>query len=583
MIDKSLNSFLGKTKKYIGESVFYGWLKLANNIMTTVIFVIILTMLIEGDVNSLDKIYMMKLAGLFLATIVLRHFFIKEVNTANSKIVGEVKLNLREQIISKITRRGMAYKEDIATSEMLQLAGEGIEQLENYYGKYLPQLFYCLLSSITLFALVVYFSWEIALVLLLTTLAIPIFLTALLKMVRKVQRNYWNSYAGVGKEFLDSLQGMTTLKIFSYDEKKGEILADKTESFRKYTMKLLAMQLNSIAIIDWIAYGGATAGIIMVLRRYASGDLSLFGTVLVILIAGEFFVPMKQLTAFFHIAMTGVTASEKITAFLNVADEKGGDEEIAEGSGIEVSGLNYTYKDGGFSLKDIQMDIKDGGHIAIVGPSGCGKSTISNILAGEIVVAEGQVYFEKDGKKVDMAKVKRDEIPKFITKVTHNAYIFKGTVRDNLLIGNSAATDEMLLEALKKVNILEELPEGLDTELLSGGSNVSGGQGQRICLARSILHDSPVYIFDEATSNIDVESEEIILKVIEEIAKDKTVIYISHRLKNIDYSKAIYVMKAGHIVDQGSHDELIARKGLYYELYSQQEELEKYRFNGEAR
>ncbi len=583
MIDKSLNEFLGNTKKFIIESVFNGWLKLVNNIITTFAFTMLLVQLMDyTPEQSGDKQRLIVLVFVVFGTLVLRHYLIKAMNDASSKIVCEVKLNLRAKIIDKITRRGMAYKDDIATSEMLQLAGEGIEQLENYYGKYLPQLFYCLLSSFTLFAVVVSINVKIALVLLITTLAIPLFLTALLRMVRKVQRNYWSSYASVGKEFLDSLQGMTTLKIFMYDEQKGQILEEKTEDFRKHTMKLLAMQLNSIGIIDWIAYGGAAAGIIMALRAYQAGTINLFGAILVVLIAGEFFVPMKQLTAFFHIAMTGVTAAEKITKFINVPDYKSGDKEVPENCDIKIENLNYTYKNSEFSLNDINMELENKGHIAIVGPSGCGKSTISNIIAGELVIEAGNVFYQNDKERVDMTDVKRQLIPEMITKVTHNGYIFKGTVRENLLLGNEKASDEMLLEALEKVNILGELPEGLDTELLSGGSNVSGGQGQRLCLARAILHDTPVYIFDEATSNIDVESEEIILKVIEEISKDKTVIYISHRLKNIDYSKCIYVMENGKIVDKGNHNELVERKGLYYKLFKKQEDLEKYRFGREA-
>ena len=389
---------------------------------------------------------------------------------------------------------------------------------------------------------------------------------------------YWSKYADVGNLFLDSLQGMTTLKVFRADEQRAKEIDDMAEGFRKETMRVLSMQLNSIMIIDWMAYGGAVLAIIIALFEYKAGNLNIYQIILILMLIADYFVPMRLLTSYFHIAMTGVSASEKMLEFLNRESKVNyGSESYISNSDIVVDNMNYHYPDGTHALKDLNMKFEDASFTAIVGESGCGKSTLASLISAEYLAPQKSIFYGKN----DLYMMRKGEINKNVIRITHDGHIFSGTVRENLAIGKIDASDEEMIDVLKKVSLWETFKamDGLDSEILSQGKNLSGGQAQRLSLARALLHDAQVYIFDEATSNIDVESEEIIIDIIEELSNKKTVIYISHRLASSKNADRIYVLNKGQLVETGKHDELMKLNGIYMSLFTQQESLEKYRLN----
>lgn len=506
----------------------------------------------------------------------MRQVCVRAVTRKNNLVVYEVKQNLRKAIYSKVLSLGSLYQEKMTTQEIVHLGVEGVEQLENYFGSYLTQFYYSFISTFVLFLVIAPINIKIAVVLLVLAPIIPLFLLLILKIVKNVQKKYWSKYADVGNLFLDSLQGLTTLKVFRADEARGQELDEMSEGFRKETMRVLSMQLNSIMIIDWIAYGGAVAGIIVALNEFVALNINIYQIILVLLLIADFFVPMRTLTSLFHVAMTGVTASEKMLDFLNEdTNIETGSHSFEKNSPISVRAMNYYYPDGTHALRDINMNFEPGSLTALVGPSGCGKSTLACLLAGEYRHPDQSIYYGSHESR-DLAK---GEISKNVIRVTHDGHIFQGTVRSNLYLGNSQASDQDYIEVLKIVNLWDLFSgmEGLDTPILAQGKNLSGGQAQRLSLARALLHDAEVYIFDEATSNIDIESEQVIIDIIEEISKRKTVIYISHRLASIVNADKIYVMKKGQLVEEGKHDDLMAAKGQYESLFSQQEELESYR------
>ena len=572
MVEKDLFQFCGNTKRYIIEAVLINCIRLGANITFSFMFASVLAHFITG-VYVFDP----KISYILIAlSLLVRQICIRAVTRKNNLVVYEVKQNLRKAIYSKVLSLGSLYQEKMTTQEIVHLGVEGVEQLENYFGSYLTQFYYSFISTFVLFLVIAPINFKIAIVLLVLAPIIPLFLLLILKIVKNVQKKYWSKYADVGNLFLDSLQGLTTLKVFKADEARGKELDEMSEGFRKETMKVLSMQLNSIMIIDWIAYGGAVAGIIVALNEFVALNINIYQIILVLLLIADFFVPMRTLTSLFHVAMTGVTASEKMLDFLNEdTNIENGSHTFEKNAPINVKAMNYYYPDGTHALKDINMSFEPGSMTALVGPSGCGKSTLACLLAGEYRHPDQAIYYGSYESR-DLAK---GEISKNVVRVTHDGHIFQGTVRSNLYLGNSQVGDQDYIDVLKIVNLwdLFSKMEGLDTPILAQGKNLSGGQAQRLSLARALLHDAEVYIFDEATSNIDIESEQVIIKVIEEISKKKTVIYISHRLASIVKADKIYVMKKGQLVEQGQHQELMAAKGQYESLFSQQQELESYR------
>lgn len=573
MIKTRLIKLLSHAGKYIVYNVLWQWFALLCQI--AVVFSI--TALLEGAVTeNLQTQDMVRTAAVFAAAALIRFGCDKGAAHASFAASVDVKRILREKIYDKLLRLGASYREQTATSEVVQMAAEGVEQLETYFGRYLPQLFYSLLAPVTLFAVLSFVSLKASVVLLICVPLIPISIVAVQKFAKRLLSRYWGVYTGLGDSFLENLQGLTTLKIYQADGQKAEEMDQEAERFRNITMKVLTMQLNSTSVMDIVAYGGAAAGMIVAVSEYLSGTLSFVGALTIILLASEFFIPLRLLGSFFHIAMNGMAASDKIFRLLDLPEPEKGTKE-PDGNSLDVcfENVSFSYEEDRQILKEISFRIPAGSMVSLVGESGCGKSTASAVLMGRNRGYQGSVRLGG----VELSEVSEESLMKSVTRVAHNSYLFKGTVEENLRMGKPDANRQEMIAVLRKVNLwgFLEAQEGLDTKIQEKGSNFSGGQCQRLALARALLHDTPVYIFDEATSNIDVESEEMIMEVIRELAKTRTVLLISHRLANVVTSDCIYMMVQGEIREAGTHQELMQKDGSYQKLFESQQKLENYR------
>ena len=577
MINKRLIGTVAESRKYIAGNVVLQWCSLAANIAMMFSITKLFAGLYYGNTNS-NALW--TTAAVVLLALLIRFFCTTGASRMSYLSSKAVKKTLREKIYEKLLRLGASYNEQVKTSEVVQVAVEGVDQLETYFGAYLPQFFYAMLAPLTLFAALCFVNVPAAVVLLVCVPLIPMAIAAVQTWAKKLLSKYWGQYTALGDTFLENLQGLTTLKIYQADEFKNKEMNVEAEKFRKITMKVLTMQLNSITIMDLIAYGGAALGVIMAVTQYANNHVSLAGCLLIILLAADFFLPMRQLGSFFHIAMNGMAASDKIFRLLDLPEHK---QEVSESFPLQhdvvCSGLRFSYEPDREILHGVGLQFPQGSFIALVGESGCGKSTIAAILMGRNRGYAGSVTIGG----VELREISEGSLLRNVTYVSHQSYLFKGTVRDNLRMGKPSASDDELWAALEQVNLAGFLKaeQGLDTPLLEKASNLSGGQCQRLALARALLHDSPVYIFDEATSNIDVESENDIMAEIHKLARTKTVILISHRLANVVRADNIYVLDGGNIAEHGSHAELLKSDGLYERLWNAQQTLENYGKDGE--
>lgn len=572
MIKKRLVGLLSHAKKYIIYQVVWQWLALLCQILMIYCASVLLEQALFWEVTWQTGV---RYGALVVIAMALRFICDRRASYASYRASVDVKRILRDRIYSKLLRLGAAYREKVSTSEVVQMAAEGVEQLETYFGKYLSQLFYSLLAPVTLFALLSFINWKASLVLLICVPLIPVSIVAVQKIAKRLLNKYWGIYTELGDSFLENLQGLTTLKIYRSDEKKAEEMDEESQRFRRITMKVLTMQLNSTSVMDMIAYGGAAVGMIVTLSEFMKGNLSVHGALMLILLAAEFFIPLRLLGSFFHIAMNGMAASDKIFALLDLPEPEQKSEWLdGMEMDIEFSGVHFSYEADREILKGVDMEFPAGSFTSIVGASGCGKSTAAAILMGRNQGYSGSVTIE--GK--ELSDIQEESLMDQITLVSYNSYLFKGTVEDNLRMGSPDASEEEMKEALMKVNLWGFLQsqQGLQTPILEKGSNFSGGQCQRLAIARALLHDTPVYIFDEATSNIDAESEEMIMDVIHQLAQTKTILLISHRLSNVVKSDRIYMMKDGSVAENGTHDQLIRQNGEYAKLYRSQMELEQY-------
>ena len=572
MINKRLISQVSESKKYIVGNVIFQWVGLASNITMMAGITKLLSDVFENNVTKENVT-----AALVATVTALIVRFICAIGSSRMGYLSSksVKLKLREMIYSKLLKIGASYNEKVQTSEVIQVAVEGVDQLETYFGAYLPQFFYAMLAPLTLFVVMSFISFPCAIVLLICVPLIPVTIVAIQRWAKKLLSKYWGQYTALGDTFLENLQGLTTLKIYSADEYKNEQMNEQAEKFRKITMKVLTMQLNSITIMDLIAYAGAALGIIISVSQFRNGNISLWGCLLIILLSADFFIPMRQLGSFFHIAMNGMAASDKIFRLIDLEESEAPSEEIPLVSkDIAINNLTFSYTEDREILHGISMRFPENSFTAIVGESGCGKSTVASILMGRNKNYGGSVTLGY----VELSDISEETLMKNITYIGHNSYLFKGNVRDNLLMGNPLASDEELWNVLGKVKLSAFLKSenGLDTELKEKGSNFSSGQCQRLALARAILHNSPIYIFDEATSNIDVESENDIMELIHTLAKAKTVILISHRLANVKNADNIYVLDKGTVSENGTHSELLEKPSHYHKLWTAQQKLENY-------
>ena len=496
---------------------------------------------------------------------------------AGYRATRDVKRLLRQKIYEKVLRLGPSYKEQSKSIAIVQMAGEGVEQLETYFGQYLSQFFYALIAPLILFAYLSFtVSVKVALTLYVTVWLIPPVIMIVMIVAKKLLSKYFKSYYNLGGNFLEKLRGMTTLKIYQADEAAAASMDEEAENFRKITMKVLLMQLNSISVMDAITYVGACGGIIVALHLFAAGTISLAEAIVVLFLALEFFLPMRALGSLFHIGMNGIKAADRIFAFLDLPEPTTGEKELtADRIAIALQHLTFAYDQSRTILQDVNIEIAPGSFISLVGVSGSGKSTIASLIMGKHRTYNGQIKFNG----TELSDYTCQSIMDNITLVGSNSWIFQGTVRDNLLQGKATATVAEMEKALEEVNLLNFVRErgGLDMPVMTNGSNLSGGQKQRLALARALLHDTPVYIFDEATSNVDVESETLIMQVIHQLAARKTILFISHKLANVAGSDKIYLLQNGKVAEAGTQAELMELQGTYYKLFTEQKRL--LRFN----
>ena len=570
MINKKLLSFDRGALRYVGLNVLFQWLGMLCN----VVFVTIVAHLI-GDVfaGTLTTAAFEKGLLICIITVPVRYGLTLCASSMSDRASKDVKRTLRSSIYEKLTRLGAGYSETVATSEVVMLASEGVEQIDTYFAKYLPQLFYSLLAPVTLFLLLVDVHARSAIILLCCVPLIPMSIVAVQKFAKKLLDKYWGEYTTLGDSFLENIQGLTTLKIYQADGWKHEQMNAQAERFRKITMKVLTMQLNSVTLMDLMAYGGAGLGIISAVAAFAKGQISLTAALTIILLAADFFLPLRLLGSYFHIAMNGAASAEKIFKLLAADEPKDGTQSVDSAkTELALEHVTFGYEKDRTILHDVSLIIPQGSFVSLVGESGCGKSTIAAILSGARTGYTGAVTLGG----VPVKELKEESRLRSMTVVPHNAAIFKGTVGSNLRMAAPAADDAALWAALEQVNFADfcRSQQGLETPLHEGGSNLSGGQRQRLAMARALLHDSPIYLFDEATSNVDAESENDIMKAIRSLAGTKTVILISHRLANVVDSDCIYVMENGTIAEQGKHDTLLAAGGAYSRLYNAQKQLE---------
>lgn len=579
MINKRLIGTVKESKKYIAGNVVCQWVSLAANISLMYAVSEMLQNLYEGDFAG-GRLESAAAKTATIAAVAIGIRFVCTILACRMSYLSSkaVKKTLREMIYGKLLRLGTSYKEKVQTSEVVQVAVEGVDQLETYFGAYLPQFFYAMLAPLTLFAVLSFVNLPSAVVLLVCVPLIPVTIVAVQRWAKKLLAKYWGQYTALGDTFLENLQGLTTAKIYQTDGFKHEEMNQQSEHFRKITMKVLTMQLNSITIMDLIAYGGAVLGVILATTQFQAGKVDLAGCLMIILLAADFFLPMRMLGSYFHIAMNGIAASDKIFRLLDISEEVEKVKAVLEDCTVTIKNLHFAYEADREIIHGVDMIFEKDKFTAIVGTSGCGKSTLAGILMGRNGNYDGEVTV--GGVALD--EISEASLMENFTYINHQSYLFKGTVRQNLLMANPKCSEADMWEALEKVKLADFLrgEKGLETSLNEKASNLSGGQCQRLALARGLLHDSGVYIFDEATSNIDVESENDIMEQIYYLAKSKTVILISHRLANVVGADNIYVMAQGRVAEQGSHGELLALNGEYARLWDAQQELENYAKGG---
>ena len=575
MIDKRLINTVANSKKWIAINVLWNWVALIGGIISAVVFAVCLQWAFERSLTLQSAVIF---TVVLIACLALRAWAGKMAVKASYKASTQVKHKLRTLIYQKLSSMPLNQVNQQSTSSVIQVASEGVEQLEIYFGRYRPQLFYSLLAPLTLFIFLVFFNAPTSLILLVCVPLIPMSIIAVNKIAKRLLAKYWSIYVGLGSSFLDNLQGLITLKIYQDDDYKAKQMDIEAENFRTITMKVLTMQLNSVSLMDLLAYGGAALGILTALLQFQDGNLSIFGVVLFILLASEFFIPLRLLGSFFHVAMNGKAASEKIFTLLDTPVEENKsavDFPVKNEVTVQINDLHFAYSEEKPAINGLTLSIQPKQLTVFVGKSGCGKSTLVSLLMGFYQAQQGEIFFNG----IDIKQINRHSLYRHISLVSHSSYIFKGSLRENMLMMLSNASDEVIYQCLEQVNLANFVREngGLEMPLLSRGSNLSGGQIQRLALARALLHNADVYIFDEATSNIDVESEEIILQFIQQLKHSKTIVMISHRLANAMNADQIYVLQSGRLMESGDHASLMAENGIYAEMFNQQKNLENIR------
>lgn len=568
MIDKELFKLIGKNKKYIFIAVALQVMGLIANVGITAS----ICWAIYLAITKAEPIMYLYPAICAVVGIAVRYTMTRLTGDIKDVLGRRVKKDLRERTYNKIVKFGVRSTDGMSMAGLTQVSMEGVEQLDLYYSSYLPQFFFAMLAPIILFAICVWIDWRTAFVLLACVPLIPVSIIAVSKYAKKIFAKYWGKYTSMGDKFLDSVQGLKELKIFKADEAQHGKMNESAEEFRKITMKVLVMQLASTTIMDLVAYGGAGAGIALAICGAAFWGLNPIYALFLCLVAVEFFLPLRAFGSAFHVAMNGASAGKKIISLLNTPDPKWGTEQVS-GKTIELKGVTFSYDGERDVLKNVSMTFPEKGMTAIVGESGCGKSTVVNMLVGAFRPKIGGITVGD----VPLERLSRESYYSHFAAVSYNTYIFNETVRENFLLANKSATDEQIYSALEAVNLAEFIREngGLDKVITEDANNISGGQKQRLALAVNLVADKDIYVFDEATSNIDVESEAIIMRNIKMLSQSKSVIVISHRLANVVPADNIYFMENGEVKESGAHTALMSDKHGYEKLFTTQKQLEE--------
>jgi len=574
MINKRLIGICGKSKMFIKLTILFNLVALVCNVVVIWCLGLFVNAMVTGEGLDLS-------VGLIVVGVSLAIRFVCQYAAAKCSYhaSASARVRLRQLIYEKLLQLGMDYQDQERTSTVVQMSIEGVEQLEVYFGKYLPQFFYALLAPIVLFVVISQVSWQVALVFMLCVPLIPASIVAIMRIAKKILKTYWNNYANLGDTFLENLQGLTTLKVFSQDAKRHEVMNREAEDFRKITMKVLSMQLNSINVMDLIAFGGSALGTIVALFQFRAGNLQVGHLIIIILLSSEFFIPLRLLGSYFHVAMNGMAAKDRIFDLLDSEEVVISDAQLVPNQDrleMRATDVDFTYDGARPVLQGVSLSVEPGTITAIVGESGSGKSTMASLLLANKRAAAGSITLND----VELDRIKPEELYRHVSLVSAHSHIFKGTIRENLLMAKPEATEDELWAALEMARLsgfVENLCEKMETLILEDGNSLSGGQKQRLAIARVILANRQMIVFDEATSNIDVESEELIWETIYELAKTKTILVISHRLANIVDAKAIHVFKDGRVVESGTHEELMEKSGDYAKMKLKQEELEQIR------
>lgn len=572
MIDKNLLRLLGDNKKYIFYTVGLMVLGLFANVGITASICWAINLAIHYDEYSGGATIFLWPAVCAVICIIVRYTASRLVGDLKDTLGRKAKKDLRERVYNKIVKLGVRSTDGMSMAGLTQVSMEGVEQLDLYYSSYIPQFFYAMLAPFILFGITVWIEWRVAVVLLCCVPLIPVSIIAVSKYAKKIFAKYWGKYTSMGDSFLDSVQGLKELKIFKADEAQHTKMNETSEDFRKITMKVLVMQLASTTIMDLVAYGGAGIGIAMAILSVIKWELAPIAALFLILVAVDFFLPLRAFGSAFHVAMNGASAGKKILSLLEQPDPVWGEETVTD-TEIKVENVTFSYDGKRDVLKNVSMTFPKTGMTAIVGESGCGKSTVVNMLFGAFRPKSGAVTV--GGKELE--SLSRESYYSHLAVVSYNTYIFNETVRANFMLANKAVTDEGIYGALEKVNLADFIREngGLDKVITEDAANISGGQKQRLALAVNLVAHKDIYVFDEATSNIDIESEAIIMANIKALSREKAVIVISHRLANVTPADLIYYMESGELKESGTHSELMERNSGYAKLYTTQKNLEE--------
>ena len=572
MIDKKLLALLGDNKKYIFYAVGLMIVGLFANLAITASICYAIQYAAEYTSSGSNAQGFILPAVIVIIAMAIRYVTSRIIGDLKDTLGRNVKKDLRQKIYDKIIKLGVRTTDNMSMAGLTQLSMEGVEQLDLYYSAYIPQFFYAMIAPIILFIVTVRINWAVALVLLACVPLIPMSIIAVSRYAKKIFAKYWGKYTSMGDSFLDSVQGLKELKIFQADAAQNIKMNETSEEFRKITMKVLVMQLASTTIMDMVAYGGAGLGIALTIHAVVNGSLSAYAALFLILVAVDFFLPLRAFGSAFHIAMNGASAGNKILSLLAQPDPVWGNETVAS-TEITVKDVTFSYDGKRDVLKHASMNFGPTGMYAIVGESGSGKSTVVNLLLGAYHPQQGSILV---GNK-RLETLSRDAYYSHISVVSYNTYIFNETIRQNFMLAKSNVTDEEIYNALKKVNLYNFTIDngGLDKVITEDAANISGGQKQRLALAINLVANKDIYIFDEATSNIDIESEAIIMNNIKELSKEKSVIVISHRLANVIAADTIYYIEDGEVKEHGTHEELMNMHEGYAKLYTTQKNLEE--------